>query len=193
MRIIGIPRTVSSLRGVKDDARALRIAAASNALFVGQPTWPPPRQLLAFTMETERFQAAAAGRCPRWREVLLGITLAGLGASGGWLLGFWTLVLRARSRRGEWPSGWSWNPVSETPRPSPLDPKELGWHYDLVWLLTFGAIFLIPATLLLSAPGLVPPPRRYARGVWMLSVLLALACLATIGLDNGGLFNWFLD
>jgi len=111
----------------------------------------------------------------------------------GWLLGFWSLVVRARIATGEWPQPRSGTPLDYDYRPTTIDPSAFGVHATLVWsglgiLLT--AVPFVVIFLLASVP--IRSMRADARLVRAFIVLGVLAGV-TVFLNPGSFFRWFLD
>ena len=112
-------------------------------------------------------------------------------ATATWLLGFWSLVLRARLSTGSWPQPSSGSLLGF--RPSTIDPKAFGAHADLVWLGFFAMYYAAPfalLALLLSVP--IRSMRQDRRLVAAFVLVVALAA-TTVFLDPGKFFLWFLD
>ncbi len=116
---------------------------------------------------------------------------AGTFAAFAWLLGFWSLVMRARISSGAWPEPRStvmsaWPPVS-------VDPDAFTCHTHVVWVELMLMYYAVPFALLVvlaSVP--LRSMRQDRRLVGAFSVSTSLAAV-TVFLDPGGFFLWFLD
>lgn len=114
-------------------------------------------------------------------------------APAGWLLAFWSLVLRARLVTGEWPHGRSGNPFLGTMRAETIDPGELGLHASAVTLGMVGLVPLVPLVLLFLGAGVFE--KRLRQPAWLVLAFLVASALsaATLFLDPGGFVDWFAD
>jgi hypothetical protein len=114
-------------------------------------------------------------------------------SSLAWLLLFWSLVVRARLQVGEWPHGRSGNPFDGSLVYSSIDPKAFDLHYDIAWAaMPFAAGSIVFGGLLLA----LAIWWRRMRPPTPMTLAFALSCalaIATVGLDLGGFFDWFLD
>jgi len=95
-----------------------------------------------------------------------------LGAYAGlWLFTFWSLVLRARLRTGEWPT-----PARGPFQSSTIDPKEFPAHHTALYVgLVLLAFVVLVAIVLLLTSLFVPsqrPRRRLCAALLTLTALL---------------------
>jgi hypothetical protein len=138
--------------------------------------------------ETLRFESDAEPReFPLWFSAL------GLLAPAGWLLGFWSLVLRARLVTGEWPHPRSGNPFDGTLRPETIDPKELGLHSTVVFLGAMLLLYVVPLVLLFLGVSIFD--KRLRQPPVLLVIFFASTALAAVTLfcDPGGFVDWLAD
>jgi hypothetical protein len=109
-----------------------------------------------------------------------------------WLVAFWSLVLRARIHLGEWPHG-SRGFLDGVWQGASLDPSHFNLHAAAVWLLLpFAGMMIALGTILLvgSIGFRALRPSRFAALVFAVGSGLAIA---TVMLDLGGYWWWFLD
>jgi hypothetical protein len=130
---------------------------------------------------------------PPARELPLWFTATGLLCPAGWLLGFWSLVLRARAVTGEWPHGRSGNYFEGTMRPETIDPKALGLHSDVVLLWALLLLYVVPLALLLLGVSIFDKRLRQPPALVVAFLASSALVALTIGLDPGGFVEWLAD
>jgi len=134
----------------------------------------------------------------RLLDVLVALAATVEGAAflsvSGFVVAFWSLVLRAWLRLGGLPHPSTGNPFVGDYRPSPLDPKVFELHSFLVWSTLVAATILVPVALLLTVASLPIRRLRQPRAVTAALLLATLLAVLTLLLDPvHGLWTWFLD
>jgi hypothetical protein len=112
--------------------------------------------------------------------------------STGLVLGFWTLVLRARLQIGEWPhprSGAFWSYVD-----SNSDPKVFTLHHGLVWSLIPAVWYTCPIALVVILVGNVSRPLRQPRPLVAAFSFAILLLALTVALEPvHQCIDWYMD
>jgi hypothetical protein len=117
-----------------------------------------------------------------------------LALTTGWLAAFWSLVVRAWIRTGEWPHAQHGNPISGPYQPSTIDPKAFGLHCSAVWIGLVALFWVVvPLTALVIGTRLLVPAIRIERGFLPWLLLTIVLVVATILMNAFGSFEWFMD
>ena len=112
-----------------------------------------------------------------------------------WLAGFAALVVRARLVLGFWPypqhqvaGGGPLDVVF-----SPLDPKELGLHYDVLVHSVIALVPLLPVMAMVAIFSRAVLPRREVDLAIVIAIAGAISFGVLVVFDPGGYFDWFMD
>jgi len=116
---------------------------------------------------------------------------AGTLATTFWLLGFWSLVVRARLSTGTWPQPSSG--VFPNHRPSTIDPKVFVWHSTMTWIAFIAMSYVVPFALLVLVAGVPIKRLRQDRRLAGAFVLVTSIAAVTLFFDPGSFFLWMID
>jgi len=114
-----------------------------------------------------------------------------------WLAAFAALVVRARGVLGAWPRAQQVESGSSLfdggRHPAPLDPAELGAHYDSLFLSMHVLPITLPVAAVLAMVSSAVLSRREVGAALVLAIAGAAGFFALAALDPGGFFDWFVD
>ena len=116
---------------------------------------------------------------------------AGTLATTVWLLGFWSLVVRARLSTGTWPHPSSG--VFPNHQPGTIDPKVFVWHSTMAWIAYFAMVYVVPFALLVLIAGVPIKRLRQDRRLAGAFVLVTSIAAVTLFFDPGRFFLWMID